>query len=89
MWFATLNPSMKYIFKLIVLDKLGAYQYVIVIYFRTPSLVFEHVDNIEFKVLYPTLTDLDIRYYMFELLKVWLMKGYIPFLKNVLKCWHV
>lgn len=36
---------------------------------RTPSLVFEHVDNTDFKTLYPTLGDLDIRFYIFELLK--------------------
>lgn len=36
---------------------------------KTPSLVFEHVDNIDFKVLYPTLSDMDIRFYIFELLK--------------------
>ena len=36
---------------------------------KTPSLVFEHVNNTDFKVLFPTLTDHDIRYYMFELLK--------------------
>lgn len=36
---------------------------------KTPSLVFEFVDNVDFKVLYPTLTDGDIRYYMNELLK--------------------
>jgi len=36
---------------------------------KTPSLIFEYVDNVEFKVLYPTLSDYDIRYYMFELLK--------------------
>ena len=36
---------------------------------KTPSIVFEHVDNIDFKQLYPTFTDFDIRYYMFELLK--------------------
>lgn len=36
---------------------------------RTPALVFEHVNNTDFKVLYPTLTDQDIRYYLFELLK--------------------
>ncbi|CAH6720814.1 casein kinase II subunit alpha [[Candida] jaroonii] len=36
---------------------------------KTPALVFEHVDNIDFRTLYPTFTDLDIRYYMFELLK--------------------
>ena len=36
---------------------------------KTPALVFEHVDNIDFRTLYPTFQDLDIRYYMFELLK--------------------
>jgi len=36
---------------------------------KTPSLIFEYVNNIDFKQLYPTLSDQDIRYYMFELLK--------------------
>nr|QKY15034.1 casein kinase Ii subunit alpha-4 (CKA4) [Polytomella parva] len=36
---------------------------------RTPSLIFEHVDNTDFKVLYPTLTPFDIQFYIFELLK--------------------
>jgi casein kinase II subunit alpha len=36
---------------------------------KTPSLVFEYVNNTDFKVLYPTLTDYDVRYYMYELLK--------------------
>lgn len=36
---------------------------------KTPALVFEHINNVDFKVLYPTFTDYDIRYYMFELLK--------------------
>lgn len=36
---------------------------------NTPALIFEHVNNTDFKVLYPTLTQLDIRYYLFELLK--------------------
>lgn len=36
---------------------------------KTPSLIFENVNNTDFKVLYPTLTDYDIRYYIFELLK--------------------
>ncbi|KAL3640325.1 Casein kinase II subunit alpha-4, chloroplastic [Castilleja foliolosa] len=42
---------------------------------KTPSLIFEHVNNTDFKVLYPTLSDFDIRYYIYELLKassVWL-----------------
>lgn len=36
---------------------------------KAPSFIFEHVNNTDFKVLYPNLTDFDIRYYMFELLK--------------------
>jgi casein kinase II subunit alpha len=36
---------------------------------KTPSLIFEYINNTDFKVLYPTLSDYDIRYYMFELLK--------------------
>merc|ERR1712225_58015 len=36
---------------------------------NTPSLIFEYVDNIDFKILYPTFKDYDVRYYMFELLK--------------------
>jgi casein kinase II subunit alpha len=37
---------------------------------KTPSLIFEYVNNTDFKVLYPTLSDYDIRYHIFELLKV-------------------
>mmetsp|Transcript_7800 Transcript_7800/g.19169 ORF Transcript_7800/g.19169 Transcript_7800/m.19169 type:complete len:349 (-) Transcript_7800:1113-2159(-) len=36
---------------------------------KTPSLIFEHVNNTDFKVLYPTLSDLEVRYYVLELLK--------------------
>ena len=36
---------------------------------KTPSLIFEYVNNIDFKQLYPALNDYDIRYYMYELLK--------------------
>lgn len=36
---------------------------------KTPSFVFEHVQNTDFKTLYPTLGDHDIRYYIFEILK--------------------
>ncbi|KAF3324004.1 Casein kinase II subunit alpha [Carex littledalei] len=36
---------------------------------KTPSLIFEHVNNMDFKLLYPTLSDYDIRYYIHELLK--------------------
>ena len=37
---------------------------------KIPSLVTEYVDNVDFKVLYPRFTDFDVRFYMFELLKV-------------------
>ncbi len=37
---------------------------------KTPSLIFEHVNNTDFKTLYPTLSDYDIRFYIYELLKV-------------------
>jgi len=36
---------------------------------KTPSLVFEYVNNTDFKALYPTLRDYDVRYYINELLK--------------------
>ena len=36
---------------------------------KTPSLVFEFVNATDFKQLYPTLSDTDVRFYMFELLK--------------------
>lgn len=36
---------------------------------KTPALVFEYVENVDFRILYPKLTDYDMRYYMFELLK--------------------
>ncbi|KAI5618218.1 casein kinase II alpha 1 subunit isoform X1 [Silurus asotus] len=36
---------------------------------RTPALVFEHVNNTDFKQLYQTLSDFDIRFYMYEILR--------------------
>jgi hypothetical protein len=36
----------------------------------TPALIFEHVNNTDFKLLYPTFTDFDVRFYIFEVLKV-------------------
>lgn len=36
---------------------------------RTPALIFEYVNNSDFKELYQTLSDFDIRYYIYELLK--------------------
>ncbi|KAM9493346.1 casein kinase II subunit alpha isoform 2-T3 [Clarias gariepinus] len=38
---------------------------------RTPALVFEHVNNTDFKQLYQTLSDYDIRFYMYEILKMY------------------
>jgi casein kinase II subunit alpha len=35
---------------------------------KTPSLVFEHVNATDFKVLYPTLSDGDVRFYIRQLL---------------------
>lgn len=32
---------------------------------KTPSLIFEHVNNTDFKTLYPTFKDHDIRFYMY------------------------
>ncbi|ORY89168.1 Pkinase-domain-containing protein [Leucosporidium creatinivorum] len=36
---------------------------------KTPAIVFEHVNNLDSKILYPKFTDGDVRYYMYELLK--------------------
>merc|ERR550537_1537883 len=36
---------------------------------KTPSLIFEYINNTDFKQLYPTFTDYDIRFYIFEILK--------------------
>ncbi|XP_053990131.1 uncharacterized protein LOC128882536 [Hylaeus volcanicus] len=36
---------------------------------RTRSLIFEHINNKDFKTFYPTLTDLEIRYYIYQILK--------------------
>jgi casein kinase II subunit alpha len=36
---------------------------------RTPALVFEYVNNTDFKQLYQQFTDYDIRFYLYELLK--------------------
>ncbi|KAK6786079.1 hypothetical protein RDI58_014604 [Solanum bulbocastanum] len=36
---------------------------------KTPSLIFEYVNNTDFKVLYLTLSDFDVRYYIYEILK--------------------
>ncbi|BAM81769.1 casein kinase II, alpha subunit [Cyanidioschyzon merolae strain 10D] len=36
---------------------------------KTPSLIFEYIQNTDFKQLYPALTLNDIRYYVYEVLK--------------------
>merc|ERR1712130_367472 len=36
---------------------------------RIPSLVFEYINNTNFKTLYPTFTDFDVRYYIYAILK--------------------
>lgn len=36
---------------------------------KTPSLVFEAVNNTDFRTLYPRFTDYDVRFYVYELLK--------------------
>ena len=37
---------------------------------KTPCLIFEWIDNTDFKILFPKFTDFDIRYYVYEVLKV-------------------
>jgi casein kinase II subunit alpha len=36
---------------------------------KIPSLIFEFVNNTDFRVLYPQLTDLEIRFYVYELVR--------------------
>ncbi|KAJ3125527.1 Casein kinase II subunit alpha [Nowakowskiella sp. JEL0407] len=36
---------------------------------KVPALIFEYVDNTDFKKLYDRFTDYDVRFYIFELLK--------------------
>lgn len=36
---------------------------------KTPSLIFENVDNTDFRTLYPRFVDYDVRFYINELLK--------------------
>ena len=36
---------------------------------KVPSLIFEYVNNRDFKTLFPTFTSADIRYYIYEVLK--------------------
>lgn len=36
---------------------------------KVPSLIFEHVNNSDFKTLFPTFTSQDVRYYIYEVLR--------------------
>ena len=36
---------------------------------KTPALVFEYVNNLDYKTLFPNLNDFEIRFYMYEILK--------------------
>ena len=36
---------------------------------KTPSLVFEFINNVDFKILFPKFTDFEVRFYMYEILK--------------------
>jgi len=36
---------------------------------KTPSLIFEAIDNTNFRDLYPALTDFDVRYYVYRILE--------------------
>jgi casein kinase II subunit alpha len=57
---------------------------------KIPSLVTEYVNNIDFKVLYPRFSDMDVRFYMLELLKVqtilFLTSHYLRFLQALDFC---
>jgi casein kinase II subunit alpha len=44
---------------------------------KTPSLIFEYVNNTDFRSLYPKFTDYDVRFYIYELLKVWRTNLYV------------
>lgn len=36
---------------------------------KTPALIFEHVNNQDYKTLFPTLNDFEVRFYIYEILK--------------------
>src|SRR5260221_13197081 len=45
---------------------------------KIPSLITDYVNNIDFKVVYPRFSDMDVRFYMLELLKVHLILFLTP-----------
>ena len=60
---------------------------------KTPSLIFEYVDNIDFKILYQKFSDFDVRYYIFELLKVlifliFFFEKWVQLKDSILKFFH-
>ena len=52
---------------------------------KVPSLITEYVHNVNFRVLYPRFTDQDVRFYMFELLKVSSIKHLRRYLFNLIR----
>ena len=50
---------------------------------KTPSLIFEYVNNTDFRSLYPKFVDYDVRFYIFELLKVIVLNIKILHMLNV------
>ena len=36
---------------------------------KSISLIFDHLDNVDFRSLIPSMNDMEIRFYLFELLK--------------------
>ena len=37
---------------------------------KTPSLVFEHINNVDYKLIFPKIQENDLKYYMYELFRV-------------------
>jgi casein kinase II subunit alpha len=37
---------------------------------KTPSLIYEYIETIDWRELYPKLKDLEIRFYIYQILKV-------------------
>jgi casein kinase II subunit alpha len=54
---------------------------------KIPSLVTEYVNNIDFKVLYPRFSDMDVRFYMLELLKVPIIAFSSRYISNSDRLW--
>lgn len=53
---------------------------------KTPSLIFEYVNNTDFRSLYPKFNDYDVRFYIFELLKVCeAPESYITFVNSIIR----